>query len=84
MASGTPPFSEFSNNLATLFHVATSNKPPDLPPTLSSFAKELLVNCMVIDPAGRTSAKDLLAFQWFDGLEDGPIDLQPLTPRSSR
>jgi hypothetical protein len=35
MATGKPPWSEFSNNLAALFHVATSKEPPPVPEHLS-------------------------------------------------
>lgn len=83
MASGLPPWSEFSNNLATLFHVATSNKPPEAPETLSSAAKDFLSKCLVIDPSYRQTGKELLNMRWFEGITEGPIDLQPLTPRRS-
>ena len=31
MATAKPPWAEFSNNLAALFHVATSKDPPPIP-----------------------------------------------------
>ena len=34
-ATGKPPWPEFTNNLAALFHVATSTVPPPTPPGLS-------------------------------------------------
>jgi len=85
MSSGSPPWSEFSNNLATLFHVATSSKPPELPDFLSQAAKEFLAHCLVIDPSKRSNARELLSgMRWFEGIdENGHIDLQPLTPRAS-
>lgn len=42
MASGSPPYSEFSNNLATMFHIATSGNAPKVPDTLSDTAKDFL------------------------------------------
>lgn len=35
-ATGKPPWSEFSDNLAALFHVATSKVPPPIPTSISS------------------------------------------------
>lgn len=35
IATGKPPWQEFSNNLAALFHVATSKHPPPIPSELS-------------------------------------------------
>ena len=34
-ATGKPPWQEFTNNLAALFHVATSKHPPPIPSMLS-------------------------------------------------
>jgi hypothetical protein len=31
LATGKPPWPEFTNNLAALFHVATSKNPPPMP-----------------------------------------------------
>jgi serine/threonine protein kinase len=36
------PWPEFSSNLAALFHVATSNRPPPFPPNISSALEALL------------------------------------------
>ncbi len=35
IAAGKPLWSEFSNNLAALFHVANSDNPPPFPENLS-------------------------------------------------
>jgi mitogen-activated protein kinase kinase kinase len=69
MANALPPWSEFSNNLATLFHVATSSEPPPFPATLSNHGKEILSKCLVIDPLNRSSAKELLNMRWFESIE---------------
>lgn len=60
MGTGKPPWSEFSNNLAALFHVATSRHPPPIPSHFSQPCADLLRKCMVIDAKGRATANDLL------------------------
>merc|ERR1711916_374697 len=76
MATGQPPWVEFSSNLATLFHVATSNEPPPVPACLNenTEACELLRNCLVIDASSRASAKDLLLSHWFACMLDEGSD----------
>ena len=59
-ATGNPPWSEFTNNLAALFHVANSEKPPPFPDKLSTTARTFLGRCLVVDAKGRSMAKDLL------------------------
>lgn len=59
-ATGRPPWPEFSNNLAALFHVATSKVPPDFPPNASPMCTDFLSKCLVIDPIGRCSADELM------------------------
>ena len=41
-ATAKPPWPEFNNNLAALFHVATLKDPPTFPPHLSLNCSELL------------------------------------------
>jgi serine/threonine protein kinase len=60
MATASHPWPEFSNQLAALFHVATSNEPPAIPPTLSPVAQDFLRYCLVIDENGRATSKELL------------------------
>lgn len=42
IATGKPPWSEYSNNLAALFHVATSKDPPPIPSHLSESCAEFM------------------------------------------
>jgi mitogen-activated protein kinase kinase kinase len=60
MATAKPPWPDFTNNLAALFHVATSTSPPPFPEVLSSEGKAFLGRCLVIDPKHRAAAADLL------------------------
>lgn len=60
VATGKPPWSEYSTNLAALFHVATASEPPAIPPHLSPLCQAFLSQCMVLSPEGRTTASNLL------------------------
>ena len=60
MVTGKPPWPEFTNNLAALFHVATSKEPPPIPPNISSLGGQFISKCMVIDPKLRASATSLV------------------------
>eukprot|EP00981_Chlorochromonas_danica_P013275 scaffold6042_cov247-Ochromonas_danica.AAC.20 len=56
MATGKPPWSEYANNLAALFHVATTNDPPPIPPHLSVECGDFLRCCLLIEPDKRSTA----------------------------
>lgn len=60
MATGSPPWAEFSTNLATMFHVGTSGKVPEFPPHLSPMAHDFLDKCFRTNPEDRWSATALL------------------------
>jgi serine/threonine protein kinase len=45
LATGKPPWPEFTNNLAALFHVATSKNPPPMPPDASQQLCDFLSRC---------------------------------------
>eukprot|EP01097_Dermamoeba_algensis_P011313 TRINITY_DN874_c0_g1_i1.p1 TRINITY_DN874_c0_g1~~TRINITY_DN874_c0_g1_i1.p1 ORF type:complete len:225 (-),score=14.22 TRINITY_DN874_c0_g1_i1:472-1146(-) len=45
MATGLPPWHEFSDQVSALFHIAKSNKTPNLPENLSGAAHEFLLAC---------------------------------------
>ena len=65
MATGKPPWPDYSNNLAALFHVATSKDPPPTPETLSSDGADFLSKCLVIEAKDRATCKELLALPFF-------------------
>lgn len=60
MGTGKPPWPEFRNNLAALFHVATSTTAPTPPEHLSDACKAFLARCFCIDPQERPGALALL------------------------
>ena len=81
MGTGKPPWPEFRNNLAALFHVATSTTPPAPPEHLSDECKAFLSRCFVIDPQDRPGARTLLnsdpfvyrAAAWYNTIGAGEI-----------
>jgi len=60
VATGQQPWPEFSNNLATLFHIAKSETAPAVPDTLSPVSTLFISRCMGIDPKSRHTAAELL------------------------
>ena len=65
MATGKPPWPDYSNNLAALFHVATSKDPPPTPETLSPDGADFLSKCLVIEAKDRATCKELLTLPFF-------------------
>ena len=49
MASGNPPFSEFSNHIAALFHITASTDPPPVPDDLSEGLRSFALLCFERD-----------------------------------
>ncbi|KAG5190865.1 kinase-like domain-containing protein [Tribonema minus] len=50
MGTAHRPWPAFTNNLAAMFHVATTREPPPPPDGLSAAANDFLARCMCIDP----------------------------------
>ena len=83
MATGRPPWPEFTNNLAALFHVATSKEPPPVPTHLSAACSAFIKRCLVIEPKDRSTSQELVAGDvFFDTDRGGPGRQQgaPTTP----
>lgn len=59
MTTASHPWPNFANNLAAMFHVATSAQPPPIPDQLSNAAKSFMRRCLQVDPDGRGTAADL-------------------------
>jgi serine/threonine protein kinase len=51
MATGNPPYSEFSNHIAALFHITSATEPPAIPANLSEDARNFILMCFERDPA---------------------------------
>jgi len=60
MATGQPPWPEFTSSMATLFHVATSKTPPPMPSQVSLLCCDFIGRCLMIEPTERSSAQELL------------------------
>ncbi len=61
VATAKLPWPNFTNDLAALFHVATSKEPPPIPEHLHSDCKNFIFRCMMIDPKLRPTASELLS-----------------------
>lgn len=59
MATGNPPYSEFSNHIAALFHITSSTDPPPMPDDLSDNARAFVLECFKRDPKARPDAAQL-------------------------
>mmetsp|Transcript_14730 Transcript_14730/g.51285 ORF Transcript_14730/g.51285 Transcript_14730/m.51285 type:complete len:1237 (-) Transcript_14730:113-3823(-) len=61
MATAARPWPNLSNNLAALFHVATSGRSPPIPDSLSEDGRDFIMRCCAPDPSKRWSADKLLS-----------------------
>ena len=59
MTTASHPWPNFGNNLAAMFHVATSTHPPPIPDQLSNAAKSFMRRCLQVDPEKRGTAVEL-------------------------
>ena len=59
MATGNPPFSEFSNHIAALFHITSSTEPPPLPAEVSQGLRAFALQCFERDVKQRPNAQTL-------------------------
>ena len=60
MMTGTHPWKDFTNQMALMYHVATTTELPPFPDKLSRDARDFLCSCIHRDPALRWSAEELL------------------------
>eukprot|EP00736_Rhodelphis_marinus_P011032 Rmarinus@m.12533 len=60
MATGKPPWSQFSTHVSAMFHIAMATEPPDIPDHLSDDAKDFLYLCLKRNPRERPNASKLL------------------------
>eukprot|EP00802_Teleaulax_amphioxeia_P009351 Tamp_09367.p1 GENE.Tamp_09367~~Tamp_09367.p1 ORF type:complete len:589 (+),score=101.45 Tamp_09367:209-1975(+) len=59
MATGNPPFSEFSNHIAALFHITASTDPPPIPEEVSGGLRAFALLCFERDVKKRPYATGL-------------------------
>ena len=60
MATGRPPWSQYSNPVTAMYHIACVEELPDLPPSLGPDGHEFLVSCFNRDPELRPQVSALL------------------------
>lgn len=66
IATGKPPWHDFSNAITIMLKIARTQEPPQMPENLSMEAKDFLYNCMQIDPKKRWTARRLLAHPFLE------------------
>jgi len=60
MASGSPPFSQFSNHVAALIHITQAEHPPPIPAKLSDDCRNFIELCLQRTVARRPYVSELL------------------------
>ena len=60
MLTGKPPWHQFKTQVSALFHIASTNKPPQLPLTLSPIARSFILKCLQRNPKNRLNSYKLL------------------------
>ena len=73
MLTGSPPFSEFDNHVAVMFHIASTDARPVVPETTSVGGREFLQVCFARQAALRPTAAELLDHDWILGKSPSPI-----------
>jgi serine/threonine protein kinase len=80
---GRPPWSQFRDRMAAMFHIANTNKPPEIPPNFSQECRSFMSVCLQLEPAKRPNADELLAHPWFKSVSTGSEDKESKTPRTA-
>jgi serine/threonine protein kinase len=66
MATGNPPFSEFSNHIAALFHITSTTEPPPVPANISAEAQDFVLKCFERDLSKRPFVDALLRHSFIE------------------
>ncbi len=67
MATGEPPWSQFTNQITALYNIMNAQKPPDLPDILSDDLKDFLNKCLKINHKERLNVYKLLRHPFITG-----------------
>eukprot|EP00656_Telonema_subtile_P031632 TRINITY_DN345_c0_g1_i4.p1 TRINITY_DN345_c0_g1~~TRINITY_DN345_c0_g1_i4.p1 ORF type:complete len:604 (-),score=78.02 TRINITY_DN345_c0_g1_i4:61-1872(-) len=78
MLTGKPPYSEFPTQVSVLFHIASTQEPPTLPPSIAEDCHNFLMLCFQRNPKNRPTAKALLDHPFLNNISSK--DSQPATP----
>ncbi|GMH44844.1 hypothetical protein BSKO_12796 [Bryopsis sp. KO-2023] len=83
MATGKPPWSEVSNNVTVMFHIASAKGPPPIPSSLSPEGEDFLRLCFDRNPKQRPNATRLLKHPFVaDARLASPVHRQPVSAPS--
>ncbi|MEW5301018.1 MAG: hypothetical protein WDW36_003902 [Sanguina aurantia] len=84
MATGKPPWSNCHTQVAAMYHIASTTKPPELPACLSKEAHDFLLLCFNRVPKERPNATRLLRHPWLASVVV-PVSLTrpPATPAAT-
>ncbi|PNH11142.1 Mitogen-activated protein kinase kinase kinase ANP1 [Tetrabaena socialis] len=68
MATGRPPWSNFTDGYTVMYHIASTRDLPAMPDTLSPQAKDFLALCFNRVPRERPNATRLIGHPWLHGV----------------
>ena len=83
MATGNPPFSEFSNHIAALFHITSTTEPPPVPANMSAEAQDFVLKCFERELSKRPFVDALLQHSFIENGASGvgsPASIMPSSP----
>jgi serine/threonine protein kinase len=81
---GRPPWSQFKDRMAAMFHIANASKPPEIPMNFSPECRDFMTVCLQLEPAKRPNSDELLAHPWFKSIPNSVDDKEVKTPRTLR
>ncbi|GMH98600.1 hypothetical protein TrST_g10471 [Triparma strigata] len=67
MATGKPPWSQYSNAVTAMYHIACMNDPPTFPENMSSDGRAFLDICFNRDPVKRGDVSSMIMHLWIMG-----------------
>jgi serine/threonine protein kinase len=79
---GRPPWSQFKDRMAAMFHIANTNKPPEIPLNFSQDCRNFMSVCLQLDPSKRPNSEELLAHLWFRSESNFSEEKEIKTPRT--
>jgi serine/threonine protein kinase len=80
---GRPPWSQFKDRMAAMFHIANTNKPPDIPLNFTADCRSFMCTCLQLEPGKRPNADELLAHPWIKSVPVAPEEKEIKTPRET-
>eukprot|EP01083_Nonionella_stella_P068185 180826_1 len=69
MLTGRPPWYKFQTQVSALFHIASTNEPPEFPEDISDSGKDFILRCLERDPRKRPNASRLLQHPFIKDIE---------------